>query len=46
MRVPLALRRQILHLHYVQRQSCEQIDSDLGLPEGTAASVVGASVTR
>ena len=43
MRMPLALRRQILRLHYIQRYSCESIDSDLGLPKGTAERVINAS---
>lgn len=44
MRIPTALRRQILRLHYVQRYSCELIDSDLGLPKGTAEKVINASM--
>lgn len=44
MRISIALRRQILRLHYVQRYSCESIDADLGLPKGTAESVVSASM--
>ncbi len=43
MRISIALRRQILRLHYVQRYSCDGIDAELGLPRGTAESVINAS---
>jgi len=43
MRIPTALRRQILRLHYVQRYSCDGIDAELGLPKGTAEKVINAS---